>query len=87
MPKRKQSDRPRLPRAKTPPPSKKRRPATPEHPSSPLAHEWKTPTINRVKALHDAGLSAEDIRRKEGVPRATQYRMFNDPERRPGKTK
>ena len=61
MPERKLEDTPRLPKAKETPPSKKRRPPTPENPSSPLQQEWKSPKINRVKALHDASFSVKDI--------------------------
>ncbi len=76
--------RPQPERPTTPPPSKRRRPTTPEKPSSPLAQEWKTPKINRVKALKDQGLSGQDIRRKEDVPERSQWRMISGPERRPG---
>ena len=68
MPKRKLDDLPRVPRAKATPLNKKRRPPTPENPLSPLDYEWKLPKINRVKPLHDAGFSAQNIRQKETVP-------------------
>ena len=78
--------KPRVPRQPEPTPAKRKRPPTPEHPSSPLAHEWKSPKINRVKALHDWGVSRKDIYHKEGVPVRTQYDMIHGPERRRGKS-
>ena len=85
MPKRKLDDLPRVPRVKATPPSKKRRPLTPENQLSPLDYEWKSPKINRVKVLHDAGFSARDIRQKKTVPEKIQWRMIAGPKRRSGK--
>ncbi|MCJ1477602.1 hypothetical protein MMC13_006275 [Lambiella insularis] len=50
-----------------------------QHPSSPLAHEWKTPKIHRVKAHREAGLSATDVKKKEGIPRRILRHMLHGP--------
>ncbi len=66
--------------------TKRKRISTPVFSSDPAeGSEWPTPKRTRVKQMKKLGYTGNEIRQETGVPRSTQYTIYEETSHRPDK--